>query len=87
MTKFAKEYGIPSSTFSQWMRPEPKEMFGEIRYRYPYNKFWEIAKKEGNTIVVGIDAHAPSAFTSKNIEIMKKFIKDLDLKVTEKLDI
>ena len=86
--KEAKKYNVVLElNCGCFINEKPKEMFGEIRYRYPYNKFWEIAKKEGNTIVVGIDAHAPSAFTSKNIEIMKKFIKDLDLKVTEKLDI
>ena len=76
MVQEAKKYNVVLElNCGCFINEKPKEMFGEIRYRYPYNKFWEIAKKEGNTIVVGIDAHAPSAFTSKNIEIIHQGIK------------
>lgn len=64
-----------------------KELFGENRYRYPYDKFWKIAKKYSNIIVVGIDAHNPSAFESKNLKLMDEFIDKLKLNVTAKLDI
>ena len=70
-----------------FINEKPKELFGETRYRYPYNKFWQIAKKTGNTIIVGIDAHSPEAFNSNNITLMNQFIKELDLKITTKLDI
>ena len=63
------------------------EYFGEIRYRYPYSEFWKIAKKVGNTIVVGVDAHSPSALNSPRKQIMEDFIKELDLTITPKLDI
>ena len=46
-----------------------KNICGEERYRYPFKPFWDIAKKEGNTIIVGIDAHAPSAFSSRTNSI------------------
>lgn len=64
-----------------------RKLFNETRYRYPYNKFWEIAKKNGNIIVVGIDAHSPNAFNSQNLKIMDEFINHLKLDVKGKLDI
>ena len=63
-----------------------KNIFNEKRYRYPYSEFWKIAKKVGNTIVVGIDAHSPSAFSSENLKYMQEFIKKLNLTITEKID-
>lgn len=67
---------------------ENKRKIGnEIRYRYPYKKFWEIAKKYGNKIVVGIDAHSPNAFNSSSLTLVDSFIKELNLKVEENFDI
>ncbi len=62
-------------------------VYGENRYRYPYPEFWKIAKKTGNTIVVGLDAHHPSAFYSQNKKIMEDLIQELQMPITDKLDI
>ena len=59
----------------------------EVRYRYPYGKFWKIAKKHQNKIIVGVDAHSPSAFLSENLKLMDQFIKMHKLTVIEKIDI
>ena len=69
------------------MNDEKKEVFGEFRYRYPYSEFWKIAKKVGNTIVIGLDAHNPNVFVSPKKQIMDDFIKELGLVITPKLDI
>lgn len=68
-----------------FINEKKKNICGEERYRYPFKPFWDIAKKEGNTIIVGIDAHAPSAFSSKNISLMHQFIKENELIIDEKI--
>ena len=50
---------------------------------YPYAPFWKIVKEIGNKIVVGVDAHDPSDFSKSDYSSLRKFIKDLDLKVSE----
>ncbi len=66
---------------------EPKMIHGEIRYRYPYSQFWKIAKKVGNQIIVGVDAHSPDAFKSEKLKIMEQFIQEHQLTVIDKLNI
>lgn len=60
---------------------------GEKRYGYPYKEFWKIAKKVGNEIIIGIDAHFPGALDLEKIQPMRDFIKELDLKVIEKIQL
>ena len=66
---------------------EPMPRFGELRWRYPYIKFWEIAKKYNNTVVIGVDAHNPNALTSDKVKLAHKLAKDVGIVITEKLDI
>lgn len=35
---------------------------GVPRYRYPYDKFWDIVAEVGNTVVTGLDAHSPDYY-------------------------
>lgn len=47
---------------------------------YPNSLFWEIAAKEGNTVVIGSDAHMPQdVFDKENIERAKENIKRMNL--------
>ena len=86
--KEAKKYNVALEiNCGCFINEEKREMHGEIRYRYPYSEFWKIAKKIGNTIVIGVDAHAPSALISENRNKAIEFAKKLKLEVTEKLDI
>lgn len=57
------------------------EYYGEMRYPYPYNLFWKIAKEVGNTIIVGLDAHSPSAFGDKRLRFYDEFVAQLGLTV------
>ena len=86
--KEAKKYNVALEiNCGCLVNEEKREMFKETRYRYPYSEFWKIAKKVGNTIVIGVDAHAPSALTSEKRNLAYQFAKELHLKVTDKLDI
>ncbi len=48
---------------------------------YPNSLFWEIAAKEGNTVIIGSDAHTSGdVFDKENVERAKGEIKRLGLK-------
>ena len=86
--KEAKKYNVALEINCGCLVNETKrDIHNEHRYRYPYDKFWKIAKKVGNVIVIGVDAHAPSALTSENKNLAYEFAKKLGIFVTEKLDI
>lgn len=86
--KEAKENNVALEINCGCFINENKRKIGnEIRYRYPYKGFWEIAKKYKNEIVVGIDAHNPSAFNSPSLTLVDDFIKELDLKIADKINI
>lgn len=70
-----------------FVNEKPRVIHDETRYRYPYNKFWQIARKYQNKIIVGVDAHSPSAFHSNGLQIMEEFIKKHKLNVLEKIDL
>ena len=86
--KEAKKYNVALEiNCGCFINEEKREMHGETRYRYPYGEFWKIARKVGNTIVIGVDAHAPSALNSENKNKAIEFARKLKLEITDKLDI
>lgn len=86
--KEAKKYNVALEINCGCLINEEKhEMFKEERYRYPYKEFWKIAKRVGNTIVIGVDAHAPTALLSEKRNLAVEFAKELKLNITDKLDI
>lgn len=52
---------------------------------YPYPKFWEIIKEYPVKILVGADAHSPEALDNINVKLVLDFVKDMGLKVEEKM--
>ena len=56
------------------------------RYMYPYHKFWEIVKKVGNQVVIGVDAHNPKDFGHEAVKLSYKFAEDLGIKISEKIN-
>lgn len=66
---------------------QKKQMGDELRYRYPYDKFWKIVKEVGNTVVLGVDAHDPSAYNESARKMAMDFADELGLTVTEDLGI
>ena len=57
-------------------------------FRYPYYKFWEIAKNYKDLkIIIGADAHDPKNLSGAHIEDVIEFAKKLGLNVLEKMEI
>lgn len=57
-------------------------------FRYPYYKFWEIAKNYKDLkIIIGADAHDPKNLSGAHIEAVIEFAKKLGLNVLEKMEI
>lgn len=86
--KEAKKYNVALEINCGCINWEtPSLRYGEVRIRYPYKEFWKIAKKYNNTVVVGIDAHSPSALLSEKIKQAYELADSIGLKITDKLDI
>lgn len=63
-----------------------KHLIGEeFRFSYPYNKFWEIAKKYKCKVMIGIDAHSPSDISTLNNDGGYEMAKELGLELTQKI--
>ena len=61
--------------------------YNSSSWLYPFKDFWKIAKTyEGLKIIVGADAHNPESLDSEDIDSIKKFIKDMDLNVLDKVE-
>ena len=88
MCETAKEMGVAMEINEGCFNNETKRQMGdEYRYRYPYDKFWEIVKEVGNTVVLGVDAHDPSAYNESARKMAMDFADELGLTVTEDLGI
>ena len=57
----------------------------EFRNPYPYDRFWRIAKKVGNKVVIGVDAHSPEDLKSNSHKKALEFAKKLHIKVEEEI--
>lgn len=55
---------------------------------YPDSDFWKLVAKEGNPVIIGLDAHQPKVYADKKrLDKMKKFLNDLGIKPIENFDI
>lgn len=55
---------------------------------YPNERFWRVAKKVGNDIILGVDAHAPEQIGYRPaLEKANAMIERLGLRVIEKADV
>ena len=57
----------------------------EIRYGYPYIPFWELVKKMGAKVIIGIDAHAPSDITTYLNDEGYKLAQTLGLNLVDEI--
>ena len=63
-----------------------KRVYGkEYRFAYPYNKFWEIAKKYKCKVMIGLDVHTPSDISTLNNDGGYEFFKELGLELNQKM--
>lgn len=58
----------------------------EYRYPYPYNRFFELVKKVGNKIVIGVDAHDPKELGLEEYERALNITKELNLRIEDKIE-
>jgi len=86
--KIAKDNNVALEFNQACFNHDKKRVMGEeFRYRYPYKRFFEIAKEVGNTIVIGIDAHSPKDYVNyKGRRLVEDFAKEIGLTITDKLD-
>ena len=63
-----------------------KDKNNKNMWKYPYPKFWEIAKEYKDLkILIGADAHNPKDLYNDNVKEVIKFSEDLGLKIDEKM--
>lgn len=62
-------------------------LLGYATYRqYPNETFFKIAKKVGNKVIIGTDAHESSALLDqKTYQMALQYLKRLDVKITEEI--
>lgn len=58
----------------------------EIRYRYPYRKFWEIVAQYKNPVIIGVDAHHPNDFHHQAQQVARVMANELNLNQISTLD-
>lgn len=79
LCRAAKECGLPLEINGQGYRA------GSF---YPQNRFWKIAGKEGCEVVIGMDAHKPSAICDwEEMDRLLEIAKRYNLKVLDELEI
>ena len=59
----------------------------EFRNPYPYDRFWKIAKKVGNKVVIGVDAHSPEDLKSNSHIKALEFARKLHIKIEDKINL
>ena len=63
-----------------------KDKNNKNMWKYPYPKFWEIAKEYKDLkILIGADAHNPKDLYNDNVKEVIKFSEELGLKIDEKM--
>lgn len=94
MCESAKEHGVALEINQGCFVAETPEKYadkyygGEARYRYPYDKFWDIVAEVGNTVVTGLDAHSPDYY-ARSVARAKAFAlaESKGITITEDLGI
>ena len=67
--KAAIRYDVPLEFNFALIRRGKVQKGKELRYGYPYLKFWEMVKKYNAKVIIGLDAHSPDDLISdKNDE-------------------
>ncbi len=83
----ASKYHIPLEVNLNGIRYGKRKIGKEVRYTYPYRKFWEIVQKYPMDVVYGLDAHDPKKYEDKNCYniINNEIIYDLKLNFLNEL--
>ena len=88
MCECAKKNGVFLELNMSCMRGKrgEREIFGEMRCRYPYDKFWRIAKEVGVSAVIGVDAHSPDDLILSDRHIIEEFASEIGINVTDRIE-
>lgn len=57
----------------------------EVRYPYPYKPFWALAKRFDVKVIIGIDAHSPNDFKTKQEKILFDIADEYQLSLIDRL--
>ncbi len=83
--KAAKKYGVVLEFNFGAVRRGKRLIGEEYRFAYPYNKFWEIAKKYKCKVMIGLDAHSPNDISTLNNDGGYEMFKELGLELSQKM--
>lgn len=81
----AKKYDVILEFNFGAVRRGKKLIGNEYRFPYPYDKFWEIAKKYKCKVMIGLDAHSPNDISTINNDGGYEMAKELGLDLTQRL--
>lgn len=78
MIAVAKEHNMPLEINLNGYKKGLVRVGLNLRYQYPYNKFWELVAQEGADVVIGVDAHSPRSF-AVNYPALEELLQSYDL--------
>lgn len=81
--KVAKKYDIPIEIN---LNGREKQLEGSKKPGYPAETFWEIAGQVGNTVIVGVDAHAAELVTKADYKYAEDLIRKYNLHCITRLN-
>ena len=82
----AKKADIPLEVNLGGIKYGIRTLGKEKRIAYPYRKFWEIAQQVGNTVVYGLDVHAPNEYLmSERFQLVDDILQGLQLSFLDEL--
>lgn len=76
----SKRLQIPLEVNMGAIRFGKKQIGEEVRYLYPYSKFWEVAERHQCPVIYGIDAHSPERYMDQaSYEEVNALLKGMHL--------
>ena len=86
---YAKMWNATVEDYMRQMCIKAKELGVALEYNhgYAYAKFWDVVKEVGNTVVIGLDAHDPSVYSSSKRSQSIAFLNSKGIPFVEDLGI
>ena len=75
----SKKYSVPMEINAGMVRRHLEEMRDPMSLRYPCPRFWDIVAEEGCSVILGVDAHAPSDYQTTPYDFLLEFIESRHL--------
>lgn len=86
--KAASEHDIPLEVNLNGLKYGRRQLGKELRYTYPYRRFWEVASQYDVRVLYGLDAHQPEKYADEECFtiVRNEIIYDLPLNFIDDLD-